>query len=326
MPLKLQAPKAGRSPYWRIRGTYMRVYVDRSTGSTDRRIASKELAKIKDQIERGAFAKDEGPTFASALVSYIQSGGEARFLTPLLEYWRETPLARIDQAAIDACAAALYPNATQATRNRQVYTPMIAIFRRAQIQRAIHRPVGANGKARTDYLTPDQAARLIEAAEAINPRFGALLTFLLLTGSRLSEGLNLQWSDVSLQDRTALARKTKNGKPRLAYLPPALVASMAALEARTGKVFGYSKSGRLYALLSRAEEAAGVIIPPGVAFHIFRHTYGTWMKSTGADLQKIGAWASNEHRRYDHTLVTEAARMADLLPFARVKSVRRVAK
>ena len=39
------------------------------------------------------------------------------------------------------------------------------------------------------------------------------------------------------------------------------------------RVFGWHESGRLYTWLNRAENASGVAIPPGIAFHIFRHTY-----------------------------------------------------
>ncbi len=314
MPIKLHAPKAGRSPYWRMRGTYMGIRIDKSTGTTDRRVASKILAATRDQIERGAISNRAGPNFASALVSYLDAGGSQRFMTPLLEYWQETPLAEITQPALDACAVTLYPKATAATRNRQVYTPMSAVLRHAGVKEAFRRPKGWRGEARTDWLRPEDARRLLEAATARNKRFGALLTYLLFTGCRLGEALSLTWEDVRLSEATALVRKTKTGKPRAVHLPPILVSCMGELEHREGRVFRYHKSGRLYELLADAEKTSGVAIPPGVAFHIFRHTYGTLMRQLGADLQKIGAWASSEWRKYDHTSVTEAARIADQIP------------
>jgi hypothetical protein len=47
----------------------------------------------------------------------------------------------IDQIAIDNVAKALYPTAVPATVNRQVYTPISAILKRAGVERKIMRPI-----------------------------------------------------------------------------------------------------------------------------------------------------------------------------------------
>jgi len=315
VPIKIVAPKPGRTPYFRLRGTYLNVRVDRSTGNTDRRFAVKALAKIKQEIERGALSVKTGPTFAEAMTAYLSAGGNPRFLQPLLAYWGEAYLADIDQIELDRCAAELYPGATPATRNRQVYTPVSAIRRHAGLTDALRRPKGARGARRVHWLRPDDAAALLAACEAQGPRFGALCTFLLYTGSRLSEGLALDWADVDLTAATAYSPDTKTGEPRLVHLPPVVVAGLAGLPGRSGPVFGYAKSGHLYKLLHRAEAACGVIIPQGISFHIFRHTYGTWMRRAGADLVKTGAWRSRQAADvYDHLDGAEHARLADMLP------------
>src|SRR5689334_11288316 len=131
MPLKLVPPRQGKSPNWTIRGTYLGARIDRTSGTADKRLAAKRLAQIQREIECAAFARPGEPTFAGAALKYIDSGGDDRFILKLAEYFGETPLSRIDQATIDKAAAALYPRASPATRNRQVYTPVSAVLKGA---------------------------------------------------------------------------------------------------------------------------------------------------------------------------------------------------
>src|SRR5688500_11903901 len=98
MPLKLYAPRPGKSPNYTIRGTYLRQYVNRSAGTGDKTKAKQLLRKIERDIERGAFSDKAGQTFAGAAIAYMKAGGDSRFVTPLLRHFRETPVADIDQA------------------------------------------------------------------------------------------------------------------------------------------------------------------------------------------------------------------------------------
>jgi integrase len=76
------------------------------------------------------------------------------------------------------------------------------------VVQAIKRPKWTGGR-RLDWLRPDSAFKLLEAASATDKRLGALMTFLLHTGPRLSEALRLQWTDIDLSAGTALLRQTK---------------------------------------------------------------------------------------------------------------------
>ncbi|MFN3078052.1 MAG: tyrosine-type recombinase/integrase, partial [Alphaproteobacteria bacterium] len=142
------------------------------------------------------------------------------------------------------------------------------------------------------------------------------------TGLRLSEALTLQVRHLNLTDGRAYIETTKNGLPRTVHLPPPLVAAMSAHPRgydRTGKVFRFSKSGRLYTWLENAAGEAKVFIPDGVSFHAFRHSYGAWMRRYGnldtSGLVASGAWLSHDAaRRYEHVDVSEAARASDMFP------------
>lgn len=55
------------------------------------------------------------------------------------------------------------------------------------------------------------------------------------------------------------------------------------------------------------------------AFHLFRHTYATWLRRyAGADAKALvgtGAWESEKSAsRYAHTVIAEDARLSDQLP------------
>jgi hypothetical protein len=71
MPLTLVPPKAGRTPNYHVRGTYLGVAVNRSAGTSEKRLAAKIKRRIEDEIERGAYAPakhsvDAPVTFLSA--------------------------------------------------------------------------------------------------------------------------------------------------------------------------------------------------------------------------------------------------------------------
>ena len=321
MPYTLVDPKPGRSPYYRVRGTEFGVYLNRSTQTSDKREAQRFLIAWRDEAKRLSVSGPVKPsvTFASAALAYMQAEGERRFLAPLLEHFGETPLNEIDQARIDGAAVALYPIATPATRNRQVYSPVSAVLRHAGVSLPLRRPRGAQGTPRTDFLSTEQAFALLAAAEARHERFGALLTFLLYSGVRLSEALRVDWGDVDLQRATALIRETKNGKPITVHLPPPAISALANLPDRKGRVFRLTKSGRLYSLWAEAEKAAELALPVRSAFHILRHTHATWRRLyTGADttaLTNTGLWRSrNAAAVYEHVDAAAESRKADLLP------------
>lgn len=316
MPIRLVPPRKGKTPFWYVRGTYLRVYVDQSTGTSERKLARQILEKTKRDIERGAVGEPKGRTFVSAAIAYMEAGGEGTYLGRILAHFGEDRLLNsVDQQAIDEAAVALYPKATAATRNRQVYTPIQAVLKHAGVNLALRRPKGALGQQRTDWLWPEQAFRLFKEADRIDAEFGLFLRFLTYTGLRLSEALNLRWSDVRLDEGFAYIAETKTGTPRPVYLPPPLVLALQGRRANRTRVFRFTKSGRLYALLKAAGSAAGTAI----GFHGLRHTFATWMRRyAGLDVRGLvatGAWKDSQAaERYAHAVPTEEAKKAALLP------------
>jgi integrase len=322
MPLKLVPPRQGKSQNFTIRGTYLGAYVNRSAGTGKRAVALQGLKKIERDIESGEFSVKGEMTFKTAAWAYMKAEGEKTYVGKLLEYFGEAPLSKIDQQAIDTAAISLYPHGSAATRNRSVYTPVSAIVRLAGSRLDLKRPRGSGGNMQTSWLWPEQTEALFAEAGKLNKDFEALLIVLTYTGMRLSEALNLEWNNVRLEDGFAYVPDTKNGQPRAVFLPPVAVAALGNRPGdRTGarRVFPFTKGGHLYSLLKVAAFKAGVDLPERSAFHILRHTYGTWMmRYAGLNTKQLvatGTWKDPKSaERYAHTIVTEESQRAAMLP------------
>lgn len=347
MPLKLRDPRQGKTPNYEIRGTHLGVRVEQTSGTNRRPLAAKIRAEIERAIERGEYRQPEPAaghvvTFLSAAQSYLEAGRRPRYVARLAKHFGETPIATIDQAALESGAVAIYPNVTPATRNTCFYTPVLAILHHAGDDRKFKRPKGAKGRIVTDHLNPDDAFALIEAADTFDREFALLLRFLLFTGVRINEALALQWEDVRLAERRAWLRTSKNEDPREMILRADLCAAMETHQRETGRVFRFHYGGHLKRLLLRAKlTVCGVAMPARpvrgkgrgrwrapayrlswCGFHTFCHTWATWMRRYGgADIDGLvatGRWRDRQSAaRYAHVVARDEWNRVERLPGAR---------
>jgi integrase len=374
MPLKLIPPRPGKTPNYTVRGTYLRVYVERTAGTPEKKLAGQVLKGIERAIERGEYAATpkpvleatRPPTFADAALAYLRAGGEAKYLSDIIELTgahalRDKLLTEIDQIAIDNAASALYPNVPATTTNRQFYTPVSAVLKRAGIERKIRRPKGWRGSKATEWLEPEQAFPLIDAAYELDPEFGLFCLTLLYTGMRLGDPIKAKLRDLKLGEALLYVPDTKNGEPRPVHLPPVLVEAFREQPPRMGrprkadgealangaagrsrrdvgvpfldrapdeKLFRFHIGGRLRNMLALAMKRAGLKFQPRQGgFHLFCHTYGTWMTRYG-DLDTYGLVRTQRWKdpasadRYNHTIASPEARRADLMPVKKPGNIR----
>jgi hypothetical protein len=108
MPIRLvRRPK---TPYWIIRGTVRGIRIEESAGTDNKKIAEEIRAKRESEIlAQSVYGRRATATFAEAALSYLENGGNNRFLDKVLEYFGTTALAKIDQDAIDKGARKVYP-------------------------------------------------------------------------------------------------------------------------------------------------------------------------------------------------------------------------
>jgi integrase len=374
MPLKLIPPRPGKTPNYTVRGTYLRVYVERTAGTPEKKLAGQVLKGIERAIERGEYAATpkpvleatRPPTFADAALAYLRAGGEAKYLSDIIELTgahalRDKLLTEIDQIAIDNAARALYPDAPATTTNRQFYTPVSAVMKRAGIEREVKRPKGWRGSKATEWLEPEQAFPLIDAAYELEPEFGLFCLTLLYTGMRLGEPIKSRLRDLKLGEALLYVPSTKNDDPRPVHLPPVLVEAFRDQPPRMGrprkadgeplakgaagqsrrdvgvpfldrdpdeKLFRFHIGGRLRKLLALAMKNAGLKFARRQGgFHLFCHTYGTWMTRYG-ELDTYGLVRTKRWKdpasadRYNHTMASPEARRADLMPVRNPGNIR----
>jgi integrase len=339
MPLKLCSPRAGKTPNYSIRGTYLGIAVDRSAGTPKKAVAEQQRKKLETAIERGEYPpkpkQPDAATFLSAAVAYMKAGRPRRYVAKLIEHFADTPLAEIDQGAIDDASVTLYPNVTPATRNGCVYTPVGAILHHAGVAITVKRPKGYKGKLTTRFLLPPDAFAIIEAAKVIDEEMARLLTFLLYTGCRIGEALALKWETISVERSEAYIETSKNDDPRTVRLTQDAIAALGPVKP-AGRVFRFHQGGhRNFLFLNAKVTACGLppvkrpkcgermVIPPHrlswVTFHTFCHTWATWMRRFGgADLQGLvatGRWRDpRSAARYAHVVSHEEWSRVDLLP------------
>jgi len=329
MPLKLA--RRGKSPNYYLRGTVRGHSLFETTGTDDRKAA--EAIRIRREgelLNLSIFGPEATVTFEEAAVSYAAEGGETRFLgkfdessgewSLLIGYFGHTIVGKIKQAEVDAAALELYPEAQAATRKRQVYVPVSAVLRHAARKGWCTLPSFRHPRVKrsvTKWSTPERVDQLLPHC---TPRLRRLVVFLTYTGARISEALRINWeNDVSLDRRTVILRRTKNGNPRTVRLPPPLLAELVAVppDERQGRLFGWETRWAVYDPLRAACDSAGVeYLPP---HQQGRHTFATWLRTyAGLDLiglKEAGGWETlSSVERYAHVVPNESAKAVDRLP------------
>lgn len=300
--LKKFRRRAGGAFY--LRGTVAGSHVYESTGTRDARLAEAlRIRRERELLERHALGAAAVLTFAEAALTYMDAGGEARYLGPLIAYFGpDKRLAEIDNAAANAAAAALYPEARPATINRQVITPISAVFNMAAAndlvppRRFRRRP---DDQPRMRWLTPEEAEALIKAAD---PHLLRPIGLMLGGGCRTAEALTIEASLFYPKTGEAYLPDTKNGHPRMIQIPARARELVLRLPlptegaiCRTPKGAAYvvtgEAGGQLKGAFDKAVTAAG--LEGKVTPHTLRHTWATWYYAQTADfgrLLDLGGW------------------------------------
>lgn len=226
MPLKIYK----RGKVWWISGTVHGQTVRESTGTNEKEVA--EALRVKREaglVSDHVFGPKATRTFAQAVESYLKAGGDPRFIgtvdAGLLAHFYSWPLKDIQQNDLDDAARTLYPTGQPETRNRQCYTPFVAVWNHAVLNgwadlRKWSRPKKAKGtnvvrikkrRAGTFPVEYENAAKFIAA---MSPGPAMLMTTLFYTGMRPIELFALEANEVNVPGRWITLTHTKTGEPR----------------------------------------------------------------------------------------------------------------
>lgn len=248
MPIKV-VPRHGTSTLY-LRGTIRGQRVFESTGTSDEERA--EIIRAKREAElwnSSVFGAKAVVSFARAVQSYLEEAPRGQRdkdrISKLLRHFGTRRLADIGQDSLAAAYQAILrdgKDASPAAKLRGVLAPLRAILEHAAVMGWCDRPafkVPKQQKVVTSYLKPAQATALVQAA---TPHLRPLLVFLLGTGCRLSEALELDWDAVDLRGARCVVQQ-KQGDERDVDLPPVVLAALWSLAHREGPLFRPKRRG-----------------------------------------------------------------------------------
>lgn len=328
----LRLYKRKRDKCWKIRGTLHGRKHEESTGLSDwaqaEIVLNARVAELdRKHVAEAVLGRRLAPTFAEAVVAYLEKGGERRHLKPLLKLFGERRIDSIEQRDIDEAARRLRPGAAPATQNRQIYGPMSAVLKASGITLKVERRKVPKGRVR--WLLHAEAQSLLDSC---SPHLRPLVAFLFATGARVGEALWLDWRSVDLERAHVTFPKTKNGESRGVPLTAELVAMLANLPCRQGAVFRrpdglpYSRpapdddwdtsaGSRIKTAFKGACRRAGI---ENFRPHDCRHTWATWHYEAHRDLiglKEDGGWKSlSMVERYAHVNRANRRHVYDALP------------
>jgi integrase len=148
------------------------------------------------------------------------------------------------------------------------------------------------------YLSPDEARRVIDAAARVGrqrDRDQLLLTMMFRHGLRVSEAVDLRWTDFDLiasRDRPFWVRRVKRGKSTTHTLEPDTVRLLLRAKKRADGIYVFrSERGAklstdiVRVICVRAGQASGFEFR--VRPHMFRHAAGFTLAEEGTDTRLI---------------------------------------
>lgn len=306
--MSLRLVKRKGSDHWYIRGTVRGQACFESAGTDNKEAAEairirREARLLNDSI----YGKKASVTFAEAASSYLAAGGSARFLgedvdgkwTGLIGHFYNTPLRRIGQDELNRAADTLYPNTTHQTRNRQCFTPFIAVwnhavandwadFRKWTRPRKVKgtnvvalRPIRAGTK-------PVEYARAAEFVRAMGPAAAMVFTTLFYSGMRPIEVFSLRCDWVDIERRWIALPNSKTGEPRGVPMHEFLVPMLSALKKRGGIMFRTPRggaypvregiSGQMKTAVRMARKRSGIA---DISAYTARHSVSTQLVVSG---------------------------------------------
>lgn len=240
-------------------------------------------------------------TFADAAVSYVEHGGEGRYLPPILERFGDLPLHDIHPFEIRKLAEELYPDHQNSTKNRQGIAPIRAVMIHAYER-------GWCGLVRIKRFKEEKPRRKKPASAAWlhsfvrqchkenKPRLAALVLFMASTAARVSEAIRLEWAEVDLARRSVVLLKTKTGTNSRRTLTDELVERLTEMRmtAKPGdRVFGYVCRQSVNQRIRAVCERAGISYKS--SHECGRHTFATTAIDMGIDIRTAmdaGDWRS----------------------------------
>lgn len=237
-------PKLRGGLYYAI-GSVAGRRIRKGLGTRDEARAQELCALLEAKYwKRHSYGEEAVVTFDEAALSYMNEGGEKRYLPPLIKRFRGRVLGTIKPGEITGAAFALYPDAKPSTRNRQAIIPMRAVMTHASAKgwcpllKVKNFDVAKVLRRSVDRAWID--AFMAQADGDGLPHLSAAMLFMFQNGARISEAAHLLPEHVDTANQIALLAETKTGEWEACYLTDELTARIVALPQELGEpLFGY---------------------------------------------------------------------------------------
>ncbi|TCR01044.1 site-specific integrase [Neorhizobium sp. JUb45] len=240
-------------------------------------------------------------SFAETAKSYMEHGGERKYLQNILPHLGDRLLTEIFPFDVRQLADELYPTQTNATKNRCVVTPV-----RAVVYHGYDRGWGPS--TRIKNFKQERPRRKKAASQAWLdafarqcgkdrlPHLAALILFMSQTGARVSEAVALKWREVDLAGRTVLLVKTKTDQNSIRFLTDQLISRLYELSRDADPdelVFRYKNRHSVNERISAVCKRSGISYKP--SHTCGRHAFANNTLAMGVDVKSVmdaGGWRS----------------------------------
>jgi integrase len=323
MAFRKHTTKDGRTIYlWRAKvpvkasdGSIVHRRVERSTKSGTLAGAREAARKIEaDYHERAGRPLQEVAehSFADAALAYMKSGGERRYLAPILELIGSKILAEITQEVVQEIADRLKPGAAPATVNRHIFTPIVAVLSYANRLKmcpppSLIRPKGHDRSPRLE--TPNEEWFNI-VLPILSPSIRACVLIITLHGLRIAEAIERTPQDLDTNGWRLGIPDTKTGEPVMLPLSAPVIEAIKAIPnwRKQRWLFGTRHRSNIARAIRVACKKAGVRTYGTHA--IGRHSFSVRVLRDGKSvkfLMSAGRWktAKMPMQRYGHLETSE---------------------
>lgn len=322
---------------------YVTYYQDgkhhmQSTGTTDRKLAQEVLKKVETDQARIA----QGLPPVIPLVPIILSEFIPRYLEDRRRNQRTPKTLEADAYALDHLLVFLGDGPLTAIREAQVRVfrqhlsttvkpgTVNLILRHLKgcfswaVEGSLVKYLVANPFAQRDLflklkgdnlprcLSPEEKKRFFAAVERDDHR--RYFQFLLLTGCRRNEALNLSWSDIDWNLRQITFRKTKSGRDRIVPIGLELMQVLLQLDQILPRPFPFKPD---YVTHEFGKIVKRANLGKEIHLHCLRHTAASDLVRQGVHLSKIqkllGHSSASVTERYIHVLPEDLRDVADRL-------------
>lgn len=145
---------------------------------------------------------------------------------------------------------------------------------------------------RIRFLDPVEEAKLFNTITSRNELYGRFCIFLVDTGARLGEGIDLRWTDI----RKGLVTFwiTKSGRSRSVPLTARALAAIKKSDRSKRGPFDGIDQAHFRAIWNKAKEEIGLGNDNDVVPHVLRHTCASRLVQGGVDLRRVQTWLGHQ--------------------------------